>query len=229
MTNAPQRPTSNTDVINWKAYWSACGQRWRTEPEISEDRQKYLVSLQATAPDMNKGVYPFVGIRLTRADIECLLSNHIHLIDGTKGPIDWHDIEYFTNTDRQDFYPGIDIRGANLSGTKLNRLPLTMLRGGLRPFEWKDLSPDLKERSAVHLEGVDLTETHLEGSLLRGAHLEGAKLYRTFLQKAVLSTAHLEGANLYVAKLQGAYLQGTYLGGRILSEEEFNKVRVWTG
>ena len=41
MSDEPQRPTGdNRD--EWKANWAAQGMPWRTEPEIDEDRQRFL-------------------------------------------------------------------------------------------------------------------------------------------------------------------------------------------
>ncbi len=38
---ALQHP-ANDDEEAWRAYWKQQGQRWRTEPEIDVERQKYL-------------------------------------------------------------------------------------------------------------------------------------------------------------------------------------------
>src|SRR2546422_11418207 len=76
-TKAPalQRP-ANDDKEAWKAYWKEQGQPWRTEPEIDAVRQKYLAERRAIVPDIEKGIYPFKDIRLTRADVEWLLATH---------------------------------------------------------------------------------------------------------------------------------------------------------
>src|SRR5215467_12323828 len=81
-----QRPTTD-DSTAWEAYWQAQGQRWRTEPEIDEERQKFLIERRAIVPDIKQGIFPFKNINLTRADVEWLLARHAVL-----GPIDWKDV-----------------------------------------------------------------------------------------------------------------------------------------
>jgi hypothetical protein len=65
---AAQRSTN--DIEAQKAYWGAHGQSWRTEPEIDVERQKYLEEHRAIEPKFPKGLYPFKGIKLSRADVE---------------------------------------------------------------------------------------------------------------------------------------------------------------
>ena len=84
-----QRPTS-FDPEAWKVYWEKQGQPWRTEPEIDTERQTYLHERRNTIkPNIAKGIYPFKGIKLNRADIEWLLVTH----ENGRGPVDWNDIE----------------------------------------------------------------------------------------------------------------------------------------
>src|SRR5437588_2390151 len=108
----PQRPTTN-DPKAWKVYWEAQGQPWRTEPEIDADRQKYLAERRAIVPDIEKGLYPFKDIKLSRADVEWLLATH----ENGRGPVDW-------SNEQQRSRIGLDLRGANLCQENLNRLPL---------------------------------------------------------------------------------------------------------
>ena len=68
-------PTTN-DPGAWKSYWDAKGQEWRTEPEIDLERQKELAHCLTLIPDIDKGVYPFKGVKLSRADVEWLLVTH---------------------------------------------------------------------------------------------------------------------------------------------------------
>src|SRR5579884_1287773 len=60
------RPATN-DPEAWKAYWEAQGQSWRTEPEIDNERQSYLEHQRMIRPDVEKEIYPFKGIKLSRA------------------------------------------------------------------------------------------------------------------------------------------------------------------
>lgn len=81
-----QRPTTN-DQDEWKAYWKAQGQPWRTEPEIDEERQNYLDERRTITPNVKQGIYPFRDIKLSRADVEWLLATH----EKGRGPVDWND------------------------------------------------------------------------------------------------------------------------------------------
>src|SRR5437588_12950275 len=75
------------DAEAWKAYWQAQGQPWRTMPEIDAKRQEELAQRRTIAPDIKKGIYPYKGMKLTRADIEWLLATH----ENGQGPVDWSD------------------------------------------------------------------------------------------------------------------------------------------
>src|SRR5205085_7944781 len=83
-----QRPMTN-DREAWKPYWKAQDHLWRTEPEISNERQKVLAALLDIVPDIEKGIYPFKDVKLSRSDVEWLLATHQS--DGFCGPIDWSD------------------------------------------------------------------------------------------------------------------------------------------
>jgi len=66
-----QPPTSN-DPKAWMTYWKELGQSWRAEPEIDAARQKYLDERRSIKSDIERGNYPFKGIKLSRADVEWL-------------------------------------------------------------------------------------------------------------------------------------------------------------
>src|SRR5438552_18969585 len=70
---ATQRP-ANDDTEAWKEYWKAKGQPWRTEPEVDLERQAFLTERRSITPDIEKGIYPFKDIKLSRADVEWLLA-----------------------------------------------------------------------------------------------------------------------------------------------------------
>src|SRR5437588_8116588 len=97
---ALQRPT-NDDKEAWVGYWKAQDQSWRTEPEIDEERQRYLAERQSITPNIEKGIYPFKDIKLSRADVEWLLATH----ENGHGPVDW--------SDEKDLHErrGLDLRG----------------------------------------------------------------------------------------------------------------------
>jgi len=113
----------------WKSHWKALGQEWRTEPEISKQRQTELEKHRALKPDEEKGMYPFSQVKLNRADVEWLLATH----ENGRGPVIWSD-------ESQRKRRGLDLRGANFSSGKtqyinLTSLPLSRLIGSSQhPF-----------------------------------------------------------------------------------------------
>lgn len=226
MNEEPQRPTIK-DREGWRAYWTAQGMPWRTEPEVDEGRQRYLAERRAIQPDIEKGIYPFRdengSIKLTRADVEWLLATHES--GGMCGPVDWDD-------EAQRSREGLDLRGAELTDVGLDGLPLARLCGGLTPGEQATAHPEQMKRAAIHLVDASLRGAHLEGAMLgaslleradcEAAHLEDCTLELAYLTWCNLTEAHLERANLrtatllrarlYAAHLEGANLQSALLG-----------------
>src|SRR5438046_8140197 len=98
---------------------------WHTEPEIDAERQKFLAGRLSIIPDIQRGIYPFKDVKLTRADIEWLLVTH----EGGCGPVDWSHVQ-------QRGRIGLDLRGADLRRVNLRNLPLTRMRSGLSRNEW---------------------------------------------------------------------------------------------
>jgi uncharacterized protein YjbI with pentapeptide repeats len=179
----------------WRQYWQLQGQPWRTEPEIDAKRRAKLARRRAIVPDVEKGVYPFKGMKLSRADVEWLLATH----ENGQKLADWGDWRHPSSE-------GLDLRGADLRRVDLSLMPLTRLRAGLTYEEWTNA--DTEQRSwAVVL---------MEGSSLRWARLEGAHFYEAHLERADLREAHLEGAHFRGVHLEGANLRGAYLDGASL-------------
>jgi uncharacterized protein YjbI with pentapeptide repeats len=162
-----QRPTTD-DREDWKAYWQQQGQLWRTEPEIDQERQRYLYGLldvkQSTGDEMYPST-PLKGVDLTRADIEWLLA---------------------ANVNQSEL---VDLRNANLRGLDLRGLPLKKVDLRSARLEKADLR-------GIDLEGSDLFKIHLEGADLRGGHLEQATLGWAHLEGTFLRGTHLEGSKL---------------------------------
>jgi uncharacterized protein YjbI with pentapeptide repeats len=228
-----QLPSTN-DHDAWLAYWSGQGLPWRTEPEIGRRRQEELSRLRTTTANIEQGVYPFKDEKLSRADIEWLLAHPLEDAEASK------DSE-------QPVYKRLDVRGADLSGINLSKLPLSRLQAGLTLEEDRHATGEQSQAAAAimeradlsgaHLESADLSrvilnqaillETHLEDAdlglaslphaILAGAHLEGANLARTDLEQATLLEAHLEGADLFGTNLRKANLLEAHLEGARLS------------
>src|SRR5450755_4239997 len=94
-----------TSPEEWRVHWQTKGLQWRTEPEIDRKRQEELRRCRVVVPDTERGIYPFKGMRLSRADVEWLLTTH----ENGRGPVDWND-------ESQREREGLDLRGALLQG-----------------------------------------------------------------------------------------------------------------
>src|SRR6266446_507298 len=214
------RPTTD-DRTAWGAYWQEQNQPWRTEPEISPRRQAELEKRRALVPDVKKGIYPFKGMKLDRADVEWLLATY------AGGPVKWND-------EKEREREGLDVRGADLQYANLHRLPLTRLRGGLTFDEWLKATEEQRSSAVVLMRGANLSEVQLEGANLSGAQLEGADLSYAQLEEANfigaqlkevdLKGTQLKGAYLYWAQLEGAYLREAQLEGADLREAQLKGV-----
>ena len=185
--------------MDWRQHWNEHGQSWRTEPEITAARQLSLQRMLSISPDPARGLYPFSGERLSRADVEWLLTHH----DDGRGPVVWSDR---SERDRV----GLDLRGANLSKVNLANLPLARLRAGLAPEDFQAVHGNqlgLASRAAADLREADLFGAHLEGATLQWDHLEGASLELSHLDSANLEDAYLTGTSLRRSRLHNASLR----------------------
>ena len=215
-----QRPSTD-DTEAWKAYWKTQGQPWRTEPEITAERQKYLAERRNIEPDIMRGIYPFKEIesKLTRADIEWLLATH----ENGRGPVDWND-------ERQREREGLDLRGANLRHENLSGLPLARMRGGLAYDEGNPATEEERTMAAtmaaVHMQGANLGSAQLQGANLGSAQLQEASFHFAQLQKANLEFAQLQEAYLLSAQLQGVRLGGAQLQEAYLSLAQLQKAHL---
>src|SRR5215469_3464334 len=176
---AAQRP-ANDDTEAWKSFWKAQGQPWRTEPEIDEERQRYLDERRSIKPDWKQGIFPFKDIKLSRADVEWLLATH----ENGCVPVDWSD-------ERQQQREGLDLRGANLRRAELSGLPLARMRGGLTPQELFRATEEQRNMAAAQLQEASLWQAQLQKAYLGRAQLQGADL-----QRADLEDAKLDGVTL---------------------------------
>src|SRR5713226_2184536 len=171
-------PSNTHDSETWKAYWKEQGQLWRTEPTIDEELQQRLLSYYQGVVDIERGTYPFKGVRLSRADVEWLLAMEeqrgaeLSPRDGKGG------------NQHKSF--GLDVRGVDLSQVNLSDLPLMRLHAGLSLEEGRHATVEQSRAAAANLAKADLSN----------AQLQGAQLSWVTLDEAVLVEAHLEGADL---------------------------------
>src|SRR6266702_5418537 len=139
------RHTQSQDVPissnEWCSYWQEKGFPWRTEPEIDAKRQEELRKCRTIVPDVEKGIYPFKGMKLNRADVEWLLATP----DAGRGPVEWDNEQ-----DRERW--GLDVRGANLCHADLHELPLARLRGGLEFDEYDSATVDQRNLAILLME-----------------------------------------------------------------------------
>ncbi|MFL5701662.1 MAG: pentapeptide repeat-containing protein [Ktedonobacteraceae bacterium] len=194
-----------TSTLN-RATGHAHQQPWRTEPEIEMARQAQLIRCLATTPDITRGIYPFKGMKLSRADVEWLLANR----ENGRDPR--------ACSDEQQNCWGLDVRSADLRYIDLHALLLACLRGSLTRKEWDESTEKQRSAAAVLLTGADLSEAHLEEAELIGTHMEKVSLHEAHLEKADLSKAHLERAFLARAHLEEADLSEAHLEKADMSE-----------
>jgi len=234
-------PVVANDHEAWKAYWSERGQPWRTEPEINAARQGQLSVALGVTVDIEGAVFPFKGMRLSRADVEWLLAENAQVAESK------HDLSLAkAGSEPSPEERGLDLRGADLSQVNLSGLPLMRLRGGLSIEESRHTTIEQNKAVAVNLTQADLSRAQLQGGLLGWAtldkavlveaHLEGADLGKASLRQAILAGAHLEGVDLTKAHLEGAtlleahlenaYLLGTFLEGANLLEAHCEGARL---
>jgi hypothetical protein len=150
-----KRPTTD-DPTAWRTYWQTQNQVWRAKPEISLERQEELEQRLKIVPDIEKGIYPFQGMKLDRDDVEWLLVTH----DGGRGPVDRANKELREKA-------GLDVRGADLCQADLQQLPLTKLCGGLTYDEYIDATEEQRKIAVVLMNGANLRGAQLEGADLR--------------------------------------------------------------
>lgn len=245
MSEQPQRPTSNDDLEAWKEYWARTQPEawfkawgyWRTEPEIGEERQRFLAERRAVKPDIERGIYPFRdengSIKLTRADVEWVLATHES--GGMVGPVEWADVQ-------QRERDGLDLRGVDLRKVDLSGLPLANLIAGSSPvdeatiFEHEDLTfSDSDLRTVISVDNMlllfskgldyplpnstpsgvgalDLSLEQLKFEMAAG-HFEGADLSGAHFEGSHLAGAHMDGANLGWSRFEGADLYEASLIG----------------
>jgi uncharacterized protein YjbI with pentapeptide repeats len=210
---AAQRQPPTGEGETWRAYWDARQQPWRTEPEIELARQEQLARCLATTPDITRGIYPFKGMKLSRADVEWLRATYGNGRDPT-----------VESSEQQRNRQSLDLQGADLRYADLHGLPLARLRGSLTRAEWDEATEVQRAAAEVLLTGADLSEAHLEEAELIGAHLEKVSLHEAHLEKADLSEARLQGATLRWTHLEQAYLNGAHLEKTDLSGARLEKV-----
>lgn len=181
----------------WRATWEQAGQPWRTQPEITAERQQFLRERLATEVRIWEGIYPFRDVKLNRADVEWLLATTAQPAEPTAA--------------------ALDLRGADLRKADLSNLPLVGLRAGLDLADWQLASDEQREMACTHFERVNLRGAHLEGAILVGAAFGRANLTAAHLEGANLAEARLERANLQAASLSGADLHHAYCEGADLT------------
>lgn len=214
-SHIPPRPTSEDCNFplafdTWPRYWQALGQEWRTEPEVSTDRQNFLTQLRETESNEEERSSPFQGIELSRGDIEWLLIKRKEATRPTINEITKPIISSTFSVDADDpFIPLFD--------------DLDDLGSESTSFQdFGDNKTDTDEGKSVEPE-YEYIRLNLQGAILRHINLRGLPL-----EKAVLSEAHLEESDFHDAVLRGADLRGAHLEGAIFCLEDC-EAQLWDG
>lgn len=211
-SSTPTSRPANDDRKAWQMYWQTQDQPWRTEPEIGNVRQAYLIEQRAIHADFEQDNYPFKDISLDRADVEWLLATH----ENGWGPVIWSD-------EKQRSRKGLDLRGACLNQVDLSGLPLACMIGGLDMISNPAINSNRRKKAAVNLDGANLRQTHLEGAIIYNVSAKDASLQGAFLQMAKVRWGRLEGSRLRDAHLEEADLQNVHLEGSTLKDAYLDK------
>jgi uncharacterized protein YjbI with pentapeptide repeats len=205
----------------WAAYWAARGMPWRTQPEISSERQAELAELRVIVADRDAGVFPFQGVALTRADIEWLLATH----EGGRGPVTWEEERDKRPKERRQ---GLDLRATDLTGLDLSGMPLTGLMGGPIFTLTSRQGGQMEEGEAgiITLKDANLSGARLEGAQLSRAQLDGVRLTGAKLNGALLAFTHLDGADLTSADLGDAFIYKAQMTSAMLRDANLEKATV---
>ncbi len=174
---------ANDDEEAWIAYWQAQDQPWRTEPEIDVERKRFLAERRSFELAVIHGNYPFMNIKLSRADVEWLLATH----ENGRGPIDWFD-------GSQRKRPGLDLSDCSLSQVNLGYLPLTKCYFHRTRLQNTNFN-------GAQLQGVYFFQAQLQGANFTGAQLQGANLTGAQLQNANFVKAYLQDVDLKAVEL----------------------------
>lgn len=174
-------------------------QPWQIAKPISDSREHELRARLTIQPNTVLGVYPFKGMKLSRADVEWLLAAH----ERGRGPVDWNDRDQRSRL-------GLDLRGADLSETDLSGLPLANLIGAL-DFSDRHVTTEQRLAAAICLDGANCRGIHLEGARLQNVSAKRVRFQGAFLQEAVLRWGDLTGAHFREADLSGTDLSKTHL------------------
>lgn len=240
----PSTPSS------WEVYWRERQQEWRTEPEISAERQKELAKRRTFITERDKDIYPFTSVQLNRADIEWLIATY--------------KLRYETvlpsGNEAQGDPIGLDLRGATIIGDKwhdvnLSFLPLDYLnklsifdqvemgmeraflenkhvtctiQGNANFYRASLKQADLSEMDLVRatfnmatMEGIDFSYSNLEKASFLEAMMEHAHFMYAHLEKA-----RFEGAKLTKASFYGAHLEQAVFGRADLENVDFTEANL---
>jgi uncharacterized protein YjbI with pentapeptide repeats len=230
----PRRPTTDFKD-DWKAYWTALGMPWRTEPEIDTERQGFLAEQRAAQPSYQRDVYPFSGRHLGRADIEWLLATHEH--GGVRGPV--MGSMFVAEVADPPNLSGIDLHGValvllarELSG-QWEEAPIGAETGPNEPPVMPGQDEPSLVRWGLDLRGADLHDAHLRtlpleglwggqrGDWWQGASADEREAAAVRLERADLRSALLQGSSLRHANLRRAALQAASLQCADLREANF--------
>jgi uncharacterized protein YjbI with pentapeptide repeats len=236
---------------SWEAYWRERQQEWRTEPEISAERQKELAKRRTIITDIDKDIYPFTNVQLNRADIEWLLATYKLR----------YEAGLPSSNEEQGDPIGLDLRGATIIGGKwhdvnLSFLPLDYLNK-LSIFDQVDIGmkraflenkyitctiqgnanfyraslkhADLSEMNLVQasfnmatMEGIDFCYSNLEKASFLEAMMEHANFMYAHLDNARFANAKLTKAFFHSAHLEHAVFSGAYLENADFTDANLN-------
>jgi uncharacterized protein YjbI with pentapeptide repeats len=207
------------------------GERWGDAS--ADDRKAHLAArYRAWLAQPGTAPGPFVGERLTGADVFFLAASTLADIAGVEQPEEhlraaMHDAGLRGTLDLSILHlDGADLQGADLRGAALGGVHLSganlwsanLLRACLQSADLSRADLDQADLRVANLERARMRGAKLSRADLGGANLNGANLRDAVMKNAILVRANLEGAHLRGVDLGGANLAEAYLTGAFLAE-----------
>jgi uncharacterized protein YjbI with pentapeptide repeats len=232
-----EQPSQNAPQEEWRKYWASHHEPWRTEPEISEERQG---NLRKIWEEKNTTLHAKV-LPVTLADIEWLLHTFGQPkrkeLDSFRSPFDKIGWRMFWTFQGEPWRTEPEISEERRD--TLTRFRNTVAAPDENIYPFKDLPSEVPPLTRADIEWLlhdhDQTrgpidwskpdERQRKGLDLRGAKLKEIDLSRLPLAKTLFSEAHLEGTSF-----RGAHCEGAFFSRASLKNVEFGvSLKEWFG
>lgn len=191
------------DREGWKKYWEKKGWAWRTEPEISEERQETLKRLRLESLDSSTHKHPFFDKKLSRADLEWLFATR------EKEQSDFRERTRDIPSNNEliielETIHRLDLRGAYIEYVDLRGLPLDGLKCEGTSFYGSNFcKTDISESQLIN---SDFELANLSEINFFSVDFGGSSFINSDLSGSSFAWVDIGGADFYGADLSGAQM-----------------------